>query len=331
MIERRGGRNIQVRTLPALAVLLQALFWAAPSGGEIVDGVAAIVNDDIITLSEVDAAGAPIYQEIRRRYGDEAQPEIARARREVLDQLINQKLMEQVIEKYEITASEGEIDSAIEDVKRQNGITHADLLEALQREGVTYDDYRDQVTKQIQRTKLMRRQVRATKDANDVGARKYYDENPELFQLGEEAMVAHILIATPPAAPPEERAAARKKAEAALTRLNSGEDFGELAKQVSAGPTAAQGGSLGYIRRGDTVPDFEDAVFSMKKGETSGVVETKIGYHVIRVEDKKPSRTISFEESKESIRRRLVQEEIETEFQEWLDKLRSGAYVEKKL
>ena len=72
--------------------------------------MAAIVNDDVITLSEVDTAGAPIYQEIQRRYGDDAQPEIARARREVLDQLVNQKLMEQVIEKYDITASEGEID-----------------------------------------------------------------------------------------------------------------------------------------------------------------------------------------------------------------------------
>jgi len=324
-------RSLSRRPIAA-SLLLAGLLLAAPAArAEIVDGVAAIVNDDVITLSEVDSAGAPIYQEIKRRFGDASQPEIARARREVLDQLVNQKLMEQVIEKYDITASEGEVDAAIEDVKRQNGITQADLLEALDREGITYDDYREQVTKQIQRSKLMRRQVRGTPEASDADARKYYDDNPALFQLGEEALVRHILIATPASASDEERAEAKKKAEAALGRLKAGEDFGELAKKVSAGPTAGQGGSLGYIRRGDTVPDFEAAVFSMNKGETSGVVETKIGYHVIRVEDKKPARTIPFAEAKESIRRRIVQEEIDKDFQKWLDKLRSNAYVEKKL
>lgn len=337
MIARRPfprGLRWPRRRARALAVLLAAgmpLLAAPAARAEIVDGVAAIVNDQVITLSEVNEAGAPIFQEIHRRFGDEAQPEIARARREVLDQLVNQKLMEQIIERYDISASDPEIDAAINDVRAQNGITQAELAEALDREGISYQDYREQVRKQIQRTKLMRRQARGVGEMSDADARKFYDNNPSLFEQGEQVLVRHLLIATPQGATEAERAAAKKKAAAALARLNAGEDLAALAKELSAGPTARQGGSLGWIGRGDTVPDFEAAIFSLEKGETSGVVETQIGYHIIRAEDRRAARTVPFTEVKESIKNRMVQKGIEEEFQKWLEKLRSNAYIEKKL
>ncbi|MFQ5457750.1 MAG: SurA N-terminal domain-containing protein, partial [Myxococcota bacterium] len=203
MIARRPfprGLRWPRRRARALAVLLAAgmpLLAAPAARAEIVDGVAAIVNDQVITLSEVNEAGAPIFQEIHRRFGDEAQPEIARARREVLDQLVNQKLMEQIIERYDISASDPEIDAAINDVRAQNGITQAELAEALDREGISYQDYREQVRKQIQRTKLMRRQARGVGEMSDADARKFYDNNPSLFEQGEQVLVRHLLIATP--------------------------------------------------------------------------------------------------------------------------------------
>jgi peptidyl-prolyl cis-trans isomerase SurA len=299
--------------------------------GEIVDGVAAIVNDDIITLSEVDEAGGPIYREIRRRYGDESMPEIARARKEILDQLVNQKLMEQMIARYDISASDLEVNTAIEDVKRQNDITQAELEEALKREGITREEYRNQVRKQIQRTKLMHRQVRTPSRFSDEDARTYYQNHPETFEMRQQVLVRHILIPTMPNASQEEVATARKKSQKALAQINGGADMGALAKKVSAGPTASEGGSLGWIQRGDTVPDFEEAIFSLKKGETSGIVKTNIGFHIIRVEDEKSARKVPFDEVKSGIKRRMAQEEIEDEFEEWLEKLRQNAYIERKL
>ncbi len=322
----------RVQAAGVTAILACAwLLAAVPGRAEIVDGVAAIVNDDIITLSEVDDAGAPIYREIRRRFGDDSEAEISRARREVLDQLVNQKLMEQVIARYDIDASESEIDTAIEDVKRQNAITNAELEEALQREGISYDEYREQVSKQIQRTKLMQRQVRNVPDASDDDAKKFYDENPAEFERPEEILVRHILIAVTPGSTEEEKASARAKAEEALAEVRGGGDLAEIAKRVSAGPTAAEGGSLGWIRRGDTVPDFEAAIFALDEGALSDVVETQIGFHIVRVEGKHAARKIPFSEVKEVIKRRLVQDQIEKEFKAWMDKLRQDAYVEKKL
>lgn len=307
------------------------LFIPPVAQAEIVDGVAAIVNDDVITLSEVDEAGASIYQQIRRRFGEEAPPEIARARREVLDQLVNQHLMEQVIERYGISASDADVDAAVDDVKVQNGISQAELMEALDREGVSYKDYREEVRKQIQRTKLMRRQVRGVSEMTVDDAKTFYEKNPSLFEQDEQVLVRHILIATLPGTTDEERAAARLKAGKALARLNAGEDLAALAMELSAGPTAREGGSLGWISRGDTVPDFEAAIFSLEKGQTSAVVKTQIGYHIIRAEDRRAARTIPFSEVKESIKSRNLQKDMEGEFQKWLDKLRANAYVEKKL
>jgi peptidyl-prolyl cis-trans isomerase SurA len=334
MRDPRGSTPPTGRAQAAALTALLACAWflaAAPVQAEIIDGVAAIVNDDIITLSEVDGAGAPIYREIRRRFGDESEEEIARARREVLDQLVNQKLMEQVIARYEIDASDGEIDTAIEDVKRQNAITRAELEEALQREGISYDEYREQVSKQIRRTKLMQRQVRNVPDASDDDAKKFYDENPAEFERAEEILVRHILIAVTPGSTEEEKASAKAKAEEALAEVRGGGDLAEIAKRISAGPTAADGGSLGWIPRGDTVPDFESAIFALGEGALSDVVETQIGFHISRVEGKRTARKIPFSEVKEIIKRRLVQDQIETEFKAWLDKLRQNAYVEKKL
>jgi peptidyl-prolyl cis-trans isomerase C len=187
------------------------------------------------------------------------------------------------------------------------------------------------VSKQIQRTKLMQRQVRNVPDASDDDAKKFYDENPAEFEQPEEILVRHVLIPVKPGATKEEKAAARAKAEKVLAEVRGGADLAEIAKRVSAGPTAAEGGSLGWIRRGDTVPDFEAAIFALKKGALSDVVETQIGYHVVRVEGKHPARKIPFSEAKEMIKRRLVQDRIEKEFKAWLDKLRQNAYVEKKL
>jgi peptidyl-prolyl cis-trans isomerase SurA len=236
-----------------------------------------------------------------------------------------------VIERYGISASDADVDAAVEDVKAQNGISQAELMEALDREGVSYKDYREEVRKQIQRTKLMRRQVRGATEMTSEEAKTFYESNPSLFEQNEQVLVRHILIATLPGTSPEERAVARKKAGKALSRLNAGEDLAALAKDLSAGPTAREGGSLGWISRGDTVPDFEAAIFSLEKGQTSGVVETQIGYHIIRAEDRRAARTIPFPEVEASIKSRKLQKDMDDEFQEWLDKLRANAYIEKKL
>ena len=313
------------------AVVILAACLAGPARAEIIDGVAAIVNDDVITLSEVDEAGAPIYREIQRKYGQDAQAEIAQARREVLDQLVDQKLMEQVIKKYEITASDSEVDLAINDVKKQNGITQEGLERALAREGITYEEYREQVRSQIERTKLVSRQVRNRSDIGDGQAKKYYGEHPDEFRQDEEIKARHILVPVGPGANAADRAAARTKAQQALALVKAGGDFAAMARKYSTGPTAREGGELGWISRGQTLPEFEAAAFLLDKGRTSDVVETKLGFHIIQVEDRKPARTVSYDEAKPAIRNKLAQEQIESQFGGWMKKLRENAYIEKKL
>jgi len=314
-----------------LAAAVLAACLAAPARAEIIDGVAAIVNDDVITISEVDDAGAPIYREIQRKYGDDAQAEIAQARREVLDQLVDQKLMEQVIRRYEITASDSEVDLAIKDVKKQNGITQEGLERALVKEGISYEEYREQVRSQIERTKLIGRQVRNRTGVDDGQAKKYYEEHPDEFKQEEQIKVRHILVPVAPDATPEQKAAARRKAGQAHAAVKAGGEFAAIARKDSSGPTAGEGGELGWVSRGQTLPEFEAEAFLLNKGQTSDVVETKLGYHVIQVEDRKTARTVSYDEAKGSIRNKLAQDQIESQFGDWMKKLRDNAYIEKKL
>jgi len=309
-------------TFATVLAVAAALAMAGPARAEIIDGVAAIVNDDIITLSEVDDVGAPIYREIKRKYGENAQAEISQARREVL---------EQVIKRYNITAGDTEVDLAIEDVKKQNGITQEALERALTREGISWEEYRDQVRKQIERTKLVNRQVHTRTKMDDADAKKYYEAHSEEFKQEEEILVRHILIPIGPGSTEEQKEAARKKAQEVLAKIRAGADFAQLAKQVSSGPTAAQGGSLGWLRRGETLPEFEAAAFVVDKGQTSDLVPTKIGFHIVRVEDKRPAHTLSFSEAREAIKRKITQDKMEADFSDWLKKLRENAYIEKKL
>jgi parvulin-like peptidyl-prolyl isomerase len=187
------------------------------------------------------------------------------------------------------------------------------------------------VRKQIERTKLVNRQVHTRTKMDDADAKKYYEAHSEEFKQEEEILVRHILIPIGPGSTEEQKEAARKKAQEVLAKIRAGADFAQLAKQVSSGPTAAQGGSLGWLRRGETLPEFEAAAFVVDKGQTSDLVPTKIGFHIVRVEDKRPAHMLSFSEAREAIKRKITQDKMEADFSDWLKKLRENAYIEKKL
>jgi peptidyl-prolyl cis-trans isomerase C len=141
---------------------------------------------------------------------------------------------------------------------------------------------------------------------DDAEVQKYYDENKNQYVQKERIRASQILILLPPNAEPQKDAEARAKAEEVLKRARSGEDFSELAKQTSEGPTAVRGGDLGYFQRGRMVPEFEEVAFSLKKvGDVSDVVKTKFGYHVVKLTDKQAEKMLELDEVKERIVRQL--------------------------
>ena len=163
----------------------------------------------------------------------------------------------------------------------------------------------------------------------DEELKKFYAANEKSFVTPEQARVRHILIMTPPGASGDDRKKAREKAEGALKRLKDGEDFAKLVLEYSEDPNSRpNGGDLGYFAKGQVVKPFEDAAFSLKPGQTSELVETQFGFHIIKVEDRKQAMNRPFEEVKEAIRTRLQDEAAKGKVEEFITKAMKDAGME---
>ncbi len=252
---------------------------------EEVDGIAAIVGNQIILKSEIESN----YQELKASsaLGENVTKE------NILRLLIEEKLITEKAERDDITASDGEIEMQLERVM-QNIIaqfpTYQDFLQVLQKEGLSVDElkerYRDQIAKQVVRDKLLQQEVFSQIDVSEYEKRQYYETHLDSFP-NRPKMVRIAEISIKPAKGTESLDQALKKIEDIQDELNKGADFETLAQTYSDCPSAAQGGDLGYFSRGQMVPEFEEAAFALEVGEVSELVLTEFGYHLIRVDDKR--------------------------------------------
>lgn len=147
---------------------------------------------------------------------------------------------------------------------------------------------------------------------SDAEVEKFYNENPDKFRQPKKVKVSHILVRLEPDAKPEAEKKVKDKIEAVQRKLKEGGDFAKVARENSEDPgSASKGGDIGYIVRGETIPNFEQIAFSTKKGETSDIIRTQFGYHILRVTDVKEESKIPIGEVKEQIRPRLLAERAE--------------------
>jgi peptidyl-prolyl cis-trans isomerase C len=159
--------------------------------------------------------------------------------------------------------------------------------------------------------------------------KSYYESHKEEFKTPEMARASHILIKVNPSASAEEKKAAKEKAEVILKKIRNGEDFAKLASEFSDDPgSKIKGGDIGFFSRGRMVKPFEDAAFSLKPGEVSGIVETQFGFHIIKLEEKKDAGIENFDAVKERISQKLLQERIKTKVTEFIDNAMKGAKAE---
>ncbi len=158
-------------------------------------------------------------------------------------------------------------------------------------------------------------------------AKKYYEENKKEYEVPEQIEAAHILIKIEDPGDEAADKAALQKAEEVLKKVNEGGDFAELAKENSSCPSSAKGGALGSFPRGAMVPEFEEAAFSLKEGEISGIVKTKFGYHIIKLIKKVPAQTQTFAEVEDQIKETLLQEKKKAAVETLNKELREKAKI----
>ncbi|MBM4331916.1 MAG: hypothetical protein FJ117_11980 [Deltaproteobacteria bacterium] len=314
--------------------LITAFLFLFPADirGQVVDRIAAVVNNEIITLSEMEEAGARFFHQVKESsIPSEREEKLRRARAEILNQLIENKLLDQEIKKRKVEVSEREVDAAIDDILKQNRMTMNDLKMALAKEGTSYSVYRSHIRDDLGKMRLINRDIKSKIVLNEEDLRKFYQENIKEYTDPLEVKVQQIFLPIPQETAEEKIRAIHKEAESLLTRARQGEDFAQLARDHSRSPEASAGGVLGFFKHKELLPELEEAAFKLKVGEISDLVRRPQGFHILRVLDRKGGEPKPFAEVQNRIREAKMQEEVEKKFKDWMQSLRAKAYVETRL
>lgn len=331
MTRRSGGLKRGAGGAGGLLLLLALL---RPASAMIIDKVVAVVNQEVITLSELQEEVEPVLREITDQYvGAERDRRLREMEERLLKQLIDRRLQYQEAKRQKITVSPAEVTNAIEDLKRKNKIeTEQALQEALAREKLTLDHLRRNIEEELSISRLVTKEVRSKVIVGEEEIRAYYEKHrEEKYRRSPEARIRHLLVAVPADASAADRARARARAEEALALLRRGEDFAKVAARYSDGPTAATGGELGRMKKSDLAPELAAVAFQLPVGRVSDIIETPAGFNLIQVEERWTDPYRSLAEVREQIRNALVDEKSQSIYKEWLDGLRARASIEVKL
>ena len=309
-------------------IVIVLLLAALPSisAAELIDGIAAVVNGELITTYDVEKEAALIVKNAGKKPGPTL--EQAQVRSAALNQLIDKKLIDQKIKELAIKVTDEELRQAIEDVKKQNNLTQEALIAALSAQGLTFDQYKTQLKEQVERLRLMSQEVQSKLQVGETEMKEYYDANYKRYS--EETFQArHIFFMISQKAPENDVKRITATAASVLQEIRTGKNFAELAKKYSDDKsTARDGGDLGTFKKGDMLPDIENVLESMKPGEVSELVKTPAGLHIIKLEQKIVKSTKTFAEVKGEIEEILYKKKSEERFKQWAAGLKSSASID---
>ena len=254
--------------------------------------VLAHVNGEAIGKADMERA----LQALERANGPVPGEQRDRILRGVLDQLIGHRLLVQEARARNVSVPESEVDARLAQIRAQFR-SEAEFEQMLAARQLTVNQVKSDARQDMTIFKLIDDEIAPSIVVTPEEVTDFYTKNPDQFKQGESVRASHILIGAPKGADATGRAQARTKAEQVLKEVKAGNDFAALAKQYSSDPgSAANGGDLGFFQQGEMVGPFNDAAFSLAPGTTSELVETEFGFHIIRVVEKNPPRTIPLEE-----------------------------------
>lgn len=289
---------------------------------------AAVVNGTIITKNQYNLELNQLMDRIAREGRQINDSQLATLKTEILDSLINRELLYQESQKNGIVVPPQEMMKEITAMKQRFPSEDA-FKKALASMNLTEAVITTQVKRGLAIQKHIDQQIADKIVVTAAESKQYYNANPQMFELPGEIRASHILIKLEPAADEAEKVEAQTKIEKIQQKLKNGEDFAELAKTSSDGPSSVNGGDLGFFRRGQMVKPFEDAAFALEPNEISEIVQTRFGYHIIKVFEKKPEKKITYEEVQKRLEDHLKQKKVQEEVGLYLIELRKSAKIEK--
>ena len=265
------------------------------------DAAAVTVNGQKITVGQVQDELAKRIEMMKKRMpaGQEMpEAQVNQMHMRLMDSLVEQALIEQMAKEAEVTVTDEQVMDKIKEIAGQKNQTMEEVEKEIEGMGMTLDDIKGQIRTQMLVEEIVDKKADVT--VIEADAQAFYDENPQYFEKPEQVQASHILCGKR-GITEAEYPAELEKIEAAKARLDAGEAFEDVAKDVSTCPSSEKGGDLGFFGKGQMDPAFEKVAFELEVGQTSDIVKTSFGYHIIKVTDKKAGGKTSFAEEKDKI------------------------------
>lgn len=320
------------RLIPATLTILLLLF-SAQSHAEIIDRVVAVVNDDIITLSEINTEGRAVFNSIMQRSSpSEREQLLQKARQNIIESLIEQKLIEQQARKRGLTISDQEAQIALQRILAENQLSMEQFQRELDENGTSLEQHMAKLKSQLLASKMIAMDVRSKIIIHENALRQYYDEHYTARLKDGEYYILQIGCSLDQGDTP-----LSQTKQDALTRIKkihalalAGNDFRTLAREYSELPSATDGGDIGIFQQDEMARYMLEAVAGLKPGEISEIVETGNGYQFYKLlanQQDNSVHTADFDSVKREIHDILYQQEVKSAYAEWMQRLRDQSFI----
>ncbi len=294
--------------------------------GEVVDKIVAVVGADLITQSDIERMLFPIYGEYKQRYeGEELNLKMDEARREILNQMIEEKVIINAANDSDIEVSDQEVDEKIEEIKQRFN-SEEEFIEALNGQNLSIRSLKKDFREEILKSKLIDAEVKGKMNISFKEVDDYYQEHLNDFIEPEKVKAKAILI-KPAEDTPEDWEEALAKANEIFSELEEGDSFEDLAKQYSDDASAPRGGDMGFINKGYMAKEIDEVLFSLAPQEFSQPVKTKLGYYIFKVEDKEPQVVAGLKEVELKIKSIIFVQKFNESFKKWIEELKKDTYI----
>ncbi len=298
-----------------------------PVWAKVVDRVVATVNGVIITLSTVQERAALLKQQLQAS-GQPLELDEKKFILQTLDSIIEEKLQIQEAKRAGLEVEEAAVKAALNEILSKNNITLEQMEEMLLLEGRSMEQYKNHIRDQILTSKVMQFHMGKAGNVSEKQIKKYYFEHQKDYWQDKKPFVRHILFIVEEGSPAEVKASKKEQAVQVLGEIRSGADFKELAKKHSEDVSASSGGEVGWLTKGHLVPEFEAVAFRLKSGETSDIVESRYGFHIIKADKVSSGKTEPLENVKEKIRQTLAFEGRQKKYKDWMDGLKKDSMIQ---
>ena len=325
-------------------LLFSVMFLCVPVSAEVVDKIVAVVNDDVVTLGEFNAAFDPVLKNIEANYkGPDKGALINQYKEAILKRLVDNILIEQEAKKLgkNIAIKDEEVMDVIRDMIAKKNSNMEEFKNNLAREGTSLESLKKEIRGQMLRMKLLRWEIKSKVmvSGEEIGA--YYDKHRQDYE-GKEAVRLKLIFLALPAkvdnktklnTKADTKAKAKIKAEAAELRRRAlaGEQFEMLAAKYSQGPGAEQGGDIGFVEKGTIIAAVDTVAFKLSMGQVSEVIESDLGFHIIKAVDKKGAGLKPIAVVREEIKAKIEDEKLEKKYEEWITSIRTKSFIEIKM